>query len=204
MLYSLGFVFSALFFYIYEIDAFAQLLSLPLIIIITKNLFELNTFQKPDLFSKYILIVIYCSCFFIIYPEGATVLLLPIGLYVLYLIIVNKSTSFLSKIYLFIILTLLFFVFTLPLYKSTYNYLLFNQLNNGLNSNNDFWGYYGAFIFGKANPIYDYDSILMIKNLWKEKASLVDIIISAKDLNIENNNQFYYLNILPSLFGFFI
>ena len=87
----LGFVFSALFFYIYEIDAFAQLLSLPLIIIITKNLFELNTFQKPNLFSKYILIVIYCSCFFIIYPEGATVLLLPIGLYVLYLIIVNKK-----------------------------------------------------------------------------------------------------------------
>ena len=35
--YSLGFVFCALFFYVYEIDAFAQLLSLPLIIIITKT-----------------------------------------------------------------------------------------------------------------------------------------------------------------------
>ena len=81
--------------------------------------------------------------------------------------------------------------FTLPLYSSTYKYLLFNQLNNGLNANNDFWGYYGAFILGKANPIYDYDSILIIKNLWKEKASLVDIIIAVKDLNIENNNQFY-------------
>ena len=90
VLYSLGFVFSALFFYIYEIDAFAQLLSLPLIIIITKNLLELNTHQKTNLFLKYLLIVIYCSCFFIIYPEGATVLLLPIGLYVSYVIIVNK------------------------------------------------------------------------------------------------------------------
>ena len=50
--------------------------------------------------------------------------------------------------------------------------------------------------------------MIMIQSWWlkifgKKKASLVDIIISAKDLNIENNNQFYYLNILPSLFGFF-
>jgi hypothetical protein len=201
--YSLGFVFGALFFYVYEIDAFAQLLSLPLIIIITKNLLELNIYQKSDLFLKYLLIVIYSSCFFIIYPEGATVLLLPVGLYISYSIVANKNISFFCKIYLFIILLLLFLFFTLPLYSSTYKYLLFNQLNNGLNANNDFWGYYGAFILGKANPIYDYDSILIIKNLWKEKASLVDIIIAVKDLNIENNNQFYYLNILPSLFGFF-
>ena len=101
VLYSLGFVFSALFFYIYEIDAFAQLLSLPLIIIITKNLFELNTFQKPDLFSKYILIVIYCSCFFIIYPEGSTVLSLPIGLYISYIIVINKNILFYNKVILF-------------------------------------------------------------------------------------------------------
>ena len=201
--YSLGFVFGALFFYVYEIDAFAHLLSLPLIIIIVKNLLELNIYQKSDLFLKYLLVVIYSACFFIIYPEGATVLLLPIGLYISYSIIANKNISFFSKIYLFIILLLIFLVFTLPLYNSTYKYLLFNQLNNSLNANNDFWGYYGAFILGKANPIYDYDSIFMIKNLWKEKASLVDIIIAVKDLNIENNNQFYYLNILPSLFGFF-
>ena len=201
--YSLGFVFGALFFYVYEIDAFAHLLSLPLIIIIVKNLLELNIYQKSDLFLKYLLIVIYSSCFFIIYPEGATVLLLPVGLYISYSIVANKNISFFSKIYLFIILLLIFLVFTLPLYNSTYKYLLFNQLNNSLNANNDFWGYYGAFILGKANPIYDYDSILMIKNLWKEKASLIDIIIAVKDLNIENNNQFYYLNILPSLFGFF-
>ena len=203
ILYSLGFVFSALFFYIYEIDAFSQLLSLPLIIIIFKNLLELDINQKSELFFKYLLIVIYSSCFFIIYPEGATVLLLPIGLYISYIIIANKNISTSSKIYLFIILLLFFFLFTLPLYNSTYKYLLFNQLANGLNANNDFWGYYGAFILGKANPIYDYDSILIIKNLWKEKASLVDIIIAVKDINIENNNQFYYLNILPSLFGFF-
>tara|TARA_B100001175_G_C19514158_1_gene646081 strand:- start:3500 stop:5341 length:1842 start_codon:yes stop_codon:yes gene_type:complete len=202
-IYSLGFVFSALFFYIYEIDAYAQLLSLPLIIIITKNLLELNKNQKSNLFLKYLLIVIYFSCFFVIYPEGATVLLLPIGLYISYLIIMNKNILFYNKIYLFIILPLIFFIFTLPLYSSTFKYLFFNQLNNGLNANNDFWGYYGAFILGKANPIYDYDVVSMIKNLWKEKASLVDIIISVKDFNIANNNQFYYLNILPSLFGFF-
>tara|TARA_Y100000389_G_scaffold204769_1_gene259527 strand:- start:2839 stop:4680 length:1842 start_codon:yes stop_codon:yes gene_type:complete len=202
-IYSLGFVFSALFFYIYEIDAFAQLLSLPLIIIITKNLLELNKNQKTDFFLNYLLIVIYSSCFFVIYPEGAIVLSLPIGLYISHLIIMNKNILFYNKIYLFIILSLLFFIITIPLYNSTFKYLFFNQLNNGLNANNDFWGYYGAFILGKANPIYDHDVVSMIKNLWKEKASLVDIIISVKDFNIENNNQFYYLNILPSLFGFF-
>ena len=35
------------------------------------------------------------------------------------------------------------------------------------------------------------------------KASFSEIILSVQDLNIKNNNQFYYLNILPSLFGFF-
>ena len=203
ILYSLGFVFSALFFYIYEIDAFAHLLSLPLIIIIFKNLLELDINQKSDLFLKYFLIVIYSSCFFIIYPEGAIVLSLPIGLYISYSIIANKNISIFSKIYLFIILLLLFFLFTFPLYNSTYKYLLFNQLGNGLNANNDFWGYYGAFILGKANPIYDTDSVLAIKNLWKDKAPITYILNSIKDLNIENDNQFYYLNILPSLFGFF-
>ena len=64
-------------------------------------------------------------------------------------------------------------------------------------------GYYGAFILGKANPIYDHDVVSIIKNLWSEKASFSEIILSVQDLNIKNNNQFYYLNILPSLFGFF-
>jgi hypothetical protein len=203
VLYSLGFVFSALFFYIYEIDAFAQLLSLPLIIIIAKNLFEINKYQKSHIFYKYILIIIYLSCFFVVYPEGASVLLFPIGLYILYSIIINQNILFQNKIYLLIILNLIFFSFTLPLYSSTYRYLLFNQLNNALNANNDFWGYYGAFILGKANPIYDYEAVLTIKNLWKDKGSLLDIIISVKDFNLKNNNNFYYLNILPSLFGFF-
>ena len=135
--YSLGFVFSALFFYVYEIDALAQLLSLPLIIIIFKNLLELNIDQKSNLFLKYLLIVFYSSCFFVIYPEGATVLLLPIGFYILYLIIVNKNILFYNKIYFCVGFFLVFLVLTLPLYSSTFKYLFFNQLKNGLNANND-------------------------------------------------------------------
>ena len=148
----------------------AQLLSLPLIIIIVKNLFELDKYQKSNIILKYILVVFYYSCFFIIYPEGSTVLSLPIGLYISYIIVRNKNILFYNKVILFIGLPLIFFILTLPLYASTFKYLLFNQLNNALNANNDFWGYYGAFILGKANPIYDHDVVSIIKNLWSKKS----------------------------------
>ena len=201
--YSLGFVFSSFFIYIYEIDALAHLLSLPLIIIIFKNLLNIKVKTKNNFFDDLIIIIFYASVFFIIYPEGASVLLPPIGIYFIYLIVVNTNTSSANKVYFLISSLLLFLLLCLPLYKSTFNYLLFNQIANGLDSNNNFWGYFGAFILGKDNPIYDGDSILLIKNLWSESASIFEIIKSVLYLNKENDNHFYYLNILPSIFGFF-
>ena len=203
IIYSFGFVFSSFFFYIYEIDALAHLLSLPLMIIIFKNILEFKNQNNNSLFSNLIFITIYSACFFIVYPEGASVILLPAAIYILYLILINKNKIYSNKITLLTGSLAVFLLLTLPLYKSTYEYLFFVQLKNGLNSTKDFWGYYGAFILGKSNPIYNEEVVSSIKNLWNEKSSIYQILNSVIDFNIDSSNQYYFLNILPSLFGFY-
>ena len=203
IIYSFGFVFSSFFFYIYEIDALAHLLSLPLMIIIFKNILELKNQSNNNIFSNLVFIAIYSACFFIVYPEGASVILLPIAIYILYLIFINKNKIYSNKIVLLIGPLVVFLLLTLPLYESTYEYLLFNQLKNALNSTKDFWGYYGAFVLGKSNPIYNEEVVSSIKNLWNEKSSIYQILNSVIDFNIDSSNQYYFLNILPSLFGFY-
>ncbi len=200
---SLGFIFSSFFLYIYEIDALAHLLSIPLAIIIFKNLMELEFNNNKNLLFKCLLISFYSSCFFIIYPEGAVVILCPISIYVLYEIFMNKKIYTYQKYKLLFCTLILFFLITLPLYESTYKYLIFNQFSNSLNSTKDYWGYYGAFILGKANPIYDYQIVNEVKNLWKDNGSISELLFYIKNANIENGNKYFFLNIIPSIFGFY-
>ena len=65
----------------------------------------------------------------------------------------------------------------------------------------DFWGYYGAFILGKDNPIQFH--IIKIKELWHSGSSISEILLNIYHANITNKNYFFLLNILPSLFGLY-
>ncbi len=203
LIYSLGFIFSFFFIYIYEIDAFAHLLSLPLLIIIFKNLITLETKKKDSLFLKCSLIAIYSSCSFIVYPEGSSAIFIPLFIYFLFVIMRSKEIKKTEKFKIIFLPLILFFLITLPLYQSTYNYLFFTQISNSLGSTKDFWGYYGAFILGKANPIYNLEVVNEIKDLWNENNSFYDLVVLIKNVNLESGNTFFLLNILPSIFGFY-
>ena len=198
---SYSFLLSFFYFYNYEIDAYSLILSLPFLYLILKQSFNLdeNTINFNKIFYyKYIFL---WSIYFIIYPNGAIIFAVPIFFYILYLVLKNKfDFSIIIKLFLFLILFLLLIV---PTFESTVMYLYKSEIPVGFNHKMDFWGYYGAFILGKDNPIHDYSVVVQIKELWRSGLSINQILKSIYNVNIENDNHFFVLNILPSILGMF-
>ena len=197
---SYSFVLSAFFFYNFEIDAYSLIMSMPFIILIIKYSIELESIVKSnsriDLF-KYVFL---WSGFFIIYPNGAAMFMPPVFIIIIYHLIKNKFDLLMIKN---LILSLfLFLLIIAPTYKSTILYL-HEEVIAGLFHGPDFWGYYGAFIFGKDNPIRDPNIIFYIKELIVNKINVLDIFKEIINLNFQNNHNFFYLNIIPSIFGYF-
>ena len=198
---SYSFLLSFFYFYNYEIDAYSLILSLPFLFLILKYSFGLveNTINfQSSFYFKYIFL---WTSYFIIYPNGAAIILLPVFIYVLLSLLKYKiSFSKIGKIFLFAIL---FVILILPTYKTTIMYLYSSEIPVGLNQKMDFWGYYGAFILGKDNPIHNYEVILKIKELWSSNSSIFAILSSVFSVNLENQNHFFVLNIIPSTLGMF-
>lgn len=193
------FILSFFYFYNFEIDAFSLILSLPFFILSIKYLFQIYENQIKNfelLIIKYFLI---SAIFFIIYPNGAAAIIIPKVILFCILIFKNyKNLNFLK--YIFFSLAL-FIIIVAPTYKTTFIYLL-KEMDIGLTYRPDFWGYYGAFIFGKDNPIHDRLFVEYIKNLIINNSNLLNTF----ELIIKNNfdnNQLFFLNIIPSIFGFF-
>ena len=193
------FVFSFFYFYNFEIDAFSMLLSFPFFILIIKYSLELmNLFKKKNIFFfKYIFI---WACFFIIYPNGAAIAAPPIALMCIYLILKekNKKVIITNIVYASII----FLIIVYPTYKSTILYL-YQEIIVGLFHEPDYWGYYGAFILGKDNPVRDPLIVNEIKYLWQNKMALQVILKKIIEYNIDKNNTYFFLNIIPSIFGYY-
>jgi hypothetical protein len=82
-------------------------------------------------------------------------------------------------------------------------YLVDSEIPIGLTNLVDFWGYYGAFILGKSNPIFDSFIVQNIKTLWTNNGLSYTLILSIIKYNLENNNIFFAFNIFPSIFGFY-
>jgi hypothetical protein len=82
-------------------------------------------------------------------------------------------------------------------------YLVDSEIPIGLTNLLDFWGYYGAFILGKSNPIFDSFIVQNIKTLWTNDGFSYTLILSIIKYNLENNNIFFVFNIFPSIFGFY-
>ncbi len=200
LILSYCFILSLFYFYNFEIDAFSLILSLPFLILIIKYSTELkNNILKFNwiFFLKYIFL---WSCFFIIYPNGGAIIMPPITVLIIYYLIKNKLNFSTYKNLFFCII--IFLLIIAPTYKSSIIYL-HQEIIVGLFHDPDFWGYYGAFIFGKDNPIHDLETVSQIKEMWLNNTSVYELFKSIININIEKGNNFFYLNIIPSTLGFF-
>lgn len=197
---SLVFVFSFYYFYNFEIDAFSLIFSLPFIFLLLSYLLELKDNLDKKNYVFFFKIGFVSAISFIIYPNGSIVIFVPIFIYVLYLIKLSKNI----KIYLISlsISGILFCLIIYPTSESTVIYLFEREIPVGLNDKNDFWGYYGAFIFGKDNPIHNIYIVNEIKRIWSANSSISSVLPEIIKINFENN-LFFLLNLIPSIFGFY-
>ena len=77
-----------------------------------------------------------------------------------------------------------------------------NQIINGTISNLDWWMYFGSFILGNDSYLFtDNYLIISVKKLWSEK-KIFDLIFFIHEF-LANTKSHYFLNILPSIFGYY-
>ena len=202
LILSFGFILSSFYFYIYEIDALSNLLAIPILLIVLKNTLNFIKNLKDNYLMDCFIYFFLFSILFVIYPEIASVFSIPIALFIITEIYREKLYKQ-KKILFFPLLFLPIFFVLIPLYSSTIDYLINNQIKGGLNSHVDYWGYFGAYILGKSNPIYDQNIVDQVKYLWGEKKGFIELLTFIHNKNYELNNKLYLMNILPSLFGFF-
>ena len=184
--------------YIFEIEAYSHLASIPIFIIIISESINLNKFEDFDIF-KIFYFGILNSALFLIYPELFCIsTIIIISLFFEKIIRSKKKIIFLKNIFsIFIIFLLL----TLPSFKTNYIFL-FNQISSSAIAKNDWWGYFGAFVLGKENLIQNEYFVFQIKN-FIEQNDLETTIKYIIDLHFNEGYNFFYLNILPSLFGLY-
>ena len=197
---AIGFVFSFFYFYNFEIDAYSLILSLPFLFLIFAYIVEAHKNFETVNTLFIIKLSFVCAVYFVIYPNGGSIIFIPISIYFLFLLKTGKNFSVILKNY--IILILISLVLILPTFKTTVFYLIDSQITAGLTHSVDFWGYYGAFILGKDNPIHNQNIIDQIKELWSNEQSLLSVLPAVLQINIDYN-KFFLLNIIPSIFGYF-
>ena len=76
------------------------------------------------------------------------------------------------------------------------------QSELGIKSKNDWWGYYGAFILGASNIVNEIYHVNNIKALLSN-GNFFNILNYINIHNAAAYGDFYWLNIIPALFGFY-
>ena len=197
--FSYSFILSFFYFYNFEVDAYSLILSLPFFILIIK--YSLTVENELKKFNQNLVKYIFLwSCFFIIYPNGAAIAMPPLAIFIIHILIKNKFQIIIIRNILISIL--LFMLIILPTYKTTLLYL-HQEIIVGLFHEPDYWGYYGAFLFGKDNPIRDLEVVNQIKGMLSNQYAYLQVFKEIILLNLEKNSNLFFLNILPSLFGYF-
>jgi len=202
LIYFISIIFSLSFWsvYVFEIDALSHFYSISLSILVYATLYNMRLAQHKITNNIYFFTISLISIF-LIYPEIAVIIFLSILLFIIFdlnffLLLIKKNIKL-------ILLSVLFFIiFTIPNIQGTYFFIL-KQSYIGINNVNNFWGYFGAFILGKESVFLDSEIVSNIKNLISSKLPLYNIIEKIKDFQFENNFTYFYLNIIPSLFGFY-
>lgn len=198
--YSLSFILSFWFLYIFEVDALSHLTATGFLIGIIALIIK---FKKSNLISEnvnvYLFMLLNIS-FYFFYPELFAIFILIIILFFLFKL---KSQLFLRNNLLSIIfLSSIFFIVTLPLYLTTYLSLI-TQVKVGLNDNINYWGYFSGFIIGKDSEFLTIDNINFVKTIFKEKSNFYELLKNLIKIFFDFKYYFFPLNIIPSFFGLY-
>ena len=199
--YTYIFIFSSWFLYIIEIDAISHLSAysffiLGISLVINKNsnqIFFNKNYEILFLFSS-ILVLLF-------YPEIFLVFSYIIIIFLFFKLGIKKTFS---EIFKKRIKTILFFlILTIPTYQLTYKVIYLNIGGGIINSNVDWWGYYGAFLLGKIDNFIILDEVGRLKDLVFINGLNLD---TFKQILFFSDSQIYhhlYLNIIPSFFGLY-
>ena len=191
-------------FYIYEIDALAQLYSYSLFITLLALISKIHDFYIKNDKNFFFVFLILLSAIFLIYPEIFLILLAILGVFLhfsfyKYRTNLKKIRLFFYQIFFFLTS---FLLLTLPGYKMTYGNIFEKIFRNVSGNISDYWGYYGSFILGKESIILNINNINLIRDLW-EKNKNFSIFFKIADINIEQGYYFSFINIPLSLSGLF-
>lgn len=189
---ALAFSLSTWSFYIFEIDALAQLQTFSISIIFYTLLLELYKQQADSKVTIYQL-SFFASAVFLSYPEQAMIIFFSTSIFIiLYLRLLFKKLYFYLAIFFFIILIL-------P------KLITYVELVSSMSSaTNDWWGYFGSFILGRNNLVLDPNAINSINEIINNSNN--NILYKIKEIFIMHIDQGYsliLLTILPSLLGFY-
>ena len=135
-----SYIFSFWNIYIFEIDALSHYTSIPLLILSISLMFD--SFKKLNDEKNHVLFAISSSSLFIIYPEIFFVIVL------IFLVLLFDNFKKISKkiSFYFFRSFILFLIITFLSYETNYKHLFVSQLNQ-ITSLNDWWGYFGSFIW---------------------------------------------------------
>lgn len=192
------FPFSFWLIYIFEIDALSHLASISIFLLLIT---EITKIDKDYLFKKNFLLYIGLlkSALFLIYPELFIILLIIFAVYLFYHFIESdRKKKYIENL---ILLFLIFIIITFPSYKTNYLFLI-SQVNSTLNSQKDWWGYFGAFILGKENLVSNKEFVILLKNYLYENNNFQTLIFIINS-HLSEGYKFFYLNIIPSFFGLY-
>jgi hypothetical protein len=200
---SILFPFSFWVFYVYEIDALAQIASIPITLVLTSLILEFFISGKKIDNQNIFKISIISAATFLIYAESFFIYLF--AFIIAFIIKQNSFFLFYKKInkshfkifFLFIILTIAGYGAT---YGSIFN-KIFSNISGDVNVN--YWGYYGGFILGKKSVILDNHIIDHLKKI-TENGYQCNIITEIIKINYLNGYSLFFFNIIPSIFGLFV
>ena len=195
----ISFAFSVSFFslYVFETDALSHLGSISLFLLCIKFLYLIFDEKKRNTSQNIIILSILTSSFFLIYPELFCIFLIIAFVYLNSQLLKKNKLNFkiiISSFFVFIILTI-------SSYELNYKFLII-QFNQALNSNVDWWGYFGAFIFGKKSLVLDPTYVENIKNSILNK-NFFELSKQFYFDHVENGYNFLALNFIPSIFGLY-
>jgi hypothetical protein len=189
-------------FYIYEIDALAQLASVSISLVLTSLILDFFANKKEVNNKNIIKIALVSAALFLIYTE---IFFIYLVIFIILFIFNNKKKLLyltINKNYFKILI--FFIIFSTAGFASTYGVIfekIFTNISGSANVN--YWGYYGAFLLGKLSIILDSNIVDQFKRQ-SETQNTFNIIYEIIKINYLNNYSLFFLNFLPSLFGLFI
>ncbi len=191
-LIALVFTLSTWSFYLFEIDALAQLIVYPLSLIFFS--YVLRIFLDFEKNKKFIILLsVISSSIFLSYPEQSVIIFFST---IIFFLTFKRDIFFIKFFYLALFI---FLIFT--------SSELFKYLSLALKmskATNDWWGYFGSYILGRENLSSNLDFVNQIKEIIDNKQmSILNLAQYIYKLHIENGFGLLPLTILPSLTGFY-